>query len=447
MESQEPEKDPLEERLKQLKPEDFKKALQLFQERIHYEYAAYLNSCLRCGFCSDSCHYYLAEKDVKALPAYKLSLIAGVFKKYFSSMGKRIPRWIDAKDFNKKMVEEWIDSLFGRCTLCARCTLNCTMGINIPYLIRLARGILAEMGLVPPGLQSTVDTAIRSGNNMGIAKEDWIETVQWLEEELKTEVDDPKARLPVDKKSSRVFYTVNPREPMFFPLSILATGKIFYAAQESWTFSSENYDVTNYGLYIGDDEASGKMSERLLISLKKFDCELLALAECGHGFNSNRWEAPEWLQRRYGLEVKSILELIADYIRKSKIRLDPSRNQKIITLHDPCNLVRLGGIVEEQRFILKHAAAKFVEMRPNRENNFCCGGGGGQLAMSRFAERRLKAGKIKADQIKKTGAEVVAAPCHNCIDQLSELNRHYKLGVEVKTISEIVADALVIGKK
>ncbi len=86
-------------------------------------------------------------------------------------------------------------------------------------------------------------------------------------------------------------------------------------------------------------------------------------------------------------------------------------------------------------------------MRPNRENNFCCGGGGGQLAMSRFAERRLKAGKIKADQIKKTGAEVVAAPCHNCIDQLSELNRHYKLGVEVKTISEIVADALVIGKK
>lgn len=443
MNNQEPEKDPLEERLKNLKPEDFRKALRLFHERIHHEYAAYLNSCVRCGLCSDSCHYYLTDKDVKSLPAYKLSLITKIFKKYFSFSGKKIPRWIDAKDFNQTMVREWIDSLFGRCTLCARCTLNCTMGINIPYLIRLARGVLAEMGLVPPGLQSTVDTAIRSGNNMGIAKEDWIETVEWLEEELKAEMDDPKARLPIDKKGARVFYTVNPREPMFFPLSILAAGKIFYAAGESWTFSSENYDATNYGLYTGDDNISGTMSERLLKSLKELDCKILALPECGHGFNSNRWEAPEWLNRRYGLEVKSILELIADYIRKGKIKLDPSRNKETVTLHDPCNLVRLGGIVEEQRYILKQAAAKFVEMTPNREKNFCCGGGGGQLAMTRFAERRLKAGKIKADQIKKTAAKVVATPCHNCIDQLTELNKHYKLEVEIKTISEIVSNALL----
>ena len=443
MNNQEPEKDPLEEKLKNLKPEDFRKALKLFHKRIHHEYAAYLNSCVRCGLCSDSCHYYLTDKDVKSLPAYKLSLITKIFKKYFSFSGKKIPRWIDAKDFNQTMVREWIDSLFGRCTLCARCTLNCTMGINIPYLIRLARGVLAEMGLVPPGLQSTVDTAIRSGNNMGIAKEDWIETVEWLEEELKAEMDDPKARLPIDKKGARVLYTVNPREPMFFPLSILAAGKIFYAAGESWTFSSENYDATNYGLYTGDDNVSGTMSERLLKSLKELDCKILALPECGHGFNSNRWEAPEWLNRRYGLEVKSILELIADYIRKGNIKLDPSRNKETVTLHDPCNLVRLGGIVEEQRYILKQAAAKFIEMTPNREKNFCCGGGGGQLAMTRFAERRLKAGKIKADQIKKTAAKVVATPCHNCIDQLTELNKHYKLEVEIKTISEIVSNALL----
>jgi len=442
--NQEPEKDPLEERLKNLKHEDFNKALQLFQEKIHHEYAAYLNSCIRCGLCADSCHYYLTDKDMKSLPVYKLSLVSKVFKKYFSFIGKRAPRWIDAKDFNHSMVREWVDSLFGRCTLCARCTLNCTMGINIPYLIRVARGVLAAIDLVPPGLQSTIDTAVKTGNNMGIPKDDWIETVEWLEEELKAEVDDPHAHLPVDEKGAKLLYTVNPREPMFFPLSILATGKIFYAAGESWTFSSENYDVTNYGLYSGDDEASVAMSERLLISLKKLDCKTLVLAECGHGFNSNRWEAPEWLSQKYGLGVKSILQVVADYIQKARIRLDPYRNQKIITLHDPCNLVRLGGIVEEQRYILKHAAANFVEMTPNREKNFCCGGGGGQLAMTRFAERRLKVGKIKADQIRETGAKIVVAPCHNCIDQLMELNKHYKLGVEIKTVCEVAADALVI---
>ncbi len=84
------------------------------------------------------------------------------------------------------------------------------------------------------------------------------------------------------------------------------------------------------------------------------------------------------------------------------------------------------------------------EMVPNRQKNFCCGGGGGQLSMTRFSKRRLTSGRIKADQIRRTGAKVVVTPCHNCVDQLSELNREYKLGVEIKSIVEIVADALIL---
>lgn len=438
--------DPLEEKIKQLKPEDLKKALQVFREKLNHEYAAYLNSCVHCGLCADSCHYYLTHKDVQSLPAYKLSLANGIFKKYFSFIGKNIPGWVGGKEFNQAMVREWVDSLFGRCTLCGRCSLNCSLGLNIHYLIRTARSALAAIDIVPPGLQSTVDTALEKGNNMGIAKEDWIETVEWLEEELQEEARDKQAVLPMDKKGARLFYTVNPKEPMFFPLSILAVSKIFYAAGESWTFSSDNYDVTNYGYYSGDDEAAAIMSDRLVQSMKKLDCKTLVLAECGHGLNANRWEAPEWLSKKYDFEVKSILEIVADYIRQGRIKLDPSLNPDSVTLHDPCNLVRLGGIVEEQRFILKNAVAHFIEMFPNKEKNFCCGGGGGQLAMTRFSQRRLKAGQIKADQIRKTGAKIVATPCHNCIDQLTELNKHYKLGVKAKTICEIAADALIISR-
>lgn len=437
-------KDDFEERMAKLTPDDCKKALEIFKERCGSDYAAFLHSCVRCGLCADSCHYYLSNPEMESMPAYKLNLIAKVFKRYFTLTGKKMSRWLGAGELDRQLVAEWIDSLFGRCTLCGRCSLNCTMGINIPYIIRTARGALAEVGLVPPGLQSTVDTALKSGNNMGISKEDWLETVEWLEEELQQEVADPNARLPVDKKGTKYLYTINPREAMFFPLSISAVGKIFYAANESWTFSSDNFDVTNYGLYSGDDEAAGIMSGRLIDSLKKLECQSLILAECGHGFNSNRWEAPEWLNRKYDFEVKSIIQVIGDYIRKKRIRLDPSRNPKVVTLHDPCNLVRLGGLIEEQRFVLRQAVTHFVEMTPNREKNYCCGGGGGQLAMTRFAERRIASGKIKADQVIQTGAEVVVTPCHNCIDQFMELNKHYKLGVEIKTISEIVADALVI---
>lgn len=440
-------KDPLEAKIEQLKQEDLDKALNVFRHKINREYAAYLSSCVHCGLCAESCHYYLTHQDIKSLPAYKLSLVTRIFKKYFSFIGKVAPRWIGAEELDSVLIQEWIDTLFGRCTLCGRCSLNCSMGINIPYLIRAARGALAATGLVPPGLQSTIDTAVEKGNNMGIAKEDWLETVEWLEDELKQEVNNSEARLPLDEKGAKLFYTINPREAMFFPLSILAAGKIFYAAGESWTFSSNSYDVTNYGLYSGDDEAAGTMSDRLVQSMEKLACETLVLAECGHGFNSNRWEAPEWLSKKYGFEVESILQVVANYIREGRIQLDPSRNKEIITLHDPCNLVRLGGIIEEQRYILKHAVTDFVEMTPNREKNYCCGGGGGQLAMTRFAERRLKAGRLKAEQIQKTGAKIVVAPCHNCIDQIMELNKRYKLDIQVKTVSEIVADALVIDKK
>jgi Fe-S oxidoreductase len=438
---------PLDDKIQSLTQEDIESILKVFREKLDADAAANLNSCVHCGLCADSCHYYLTTGEPEAMPAAKLDLVNQVFKNYFSLIGKKLPQLAGARALSREMIREWVDSLFGRCTLCGRCSISCTMGINIFSLIRAARSALASAGLVPPGLQSTVDTAIRTGNNMGISQENWLDTVAWLEEELQKEVSDPLARLPIDRRGAKILYTINPREAMFFPLSISAAGKIFYAAGEDWTFSSVNFDVTNYGLYSGDDEAAGIMSNRLFQAAGELGCRELILAECGHGFNSNRWEAPEWLSRKAPVSVRSILQLVAEYIREGRIRLDPTKNPRPVTLHDPCNLVRLGGVVEEQREILKHSVQHFVEMHPNREKNYCCGGGGGQLAMTNFAKRRIEAGRIKADQIKATGARVVATPCHNCIDQLMELKKHYKLPIEIKTVCEIAADALISGPK
>ncbi len=440
-------KDPYIERIRNLKPEQLESVLGEFKRLLDHKTVANLQSCVSCGLCAETCHYYQTTRELEAIPAYKLKLVKSAFKKLTTVLGKLKKEPNDSEVLDSQTVEEWVDTLFGRCTLCGRCALNCTMGINITRLIRMARTTLAFIDLVPPELQSTVTTAVEKGNNMGIPQEEWLDTLQWLSEELQAETNDERAQLPVDKPGTKILYTVNPREPKFFPLSLLATAKIFYAAQESWTVASDYYDVTNYGLYSGNDQEAGLLSSRLRESMIKLRTEILVLGECGHGYNSNRWEAPEWLAAEDRFEVKSIIQVIADYIRQGRIKLDPPRNQKKVTLHDPCNLVRLGGIIEEQRFILKNAVTDYVEMQPNREKNYCCGGGGGQLSMTRYAKRRLEAGRIKADQIRKTGAQIVVAPCHNCIDQLSELNREYDLKVEIKTISEMVADAIVIEKR
>jgi len=444
MNAQPPARLPLPDRLRKLTAEDLRAAVRRMAATIDAPSAVHLESCVRCGLCAESCHYFLDDRDLKSIPAYKLNLIIRVLNRYFGRRGRVAPGWIGAKDFNRQEVQEWVDSLFGRCTLCGRCALNCTMGINIPGLIRKARGTLTSLGLVPDGLDSTVATARDTGNNMGISTEDWAETVAWLEEELRAELQDPRARLPLDLKGADILYIINPREAKFYPLTLMAVGKIFHAARVHWTLSSSCFDLTNYAYFTGDDNLAALLASRLQKAMEELEAKTLVLAECGHGFSSNRWEAPEWLSRKIGYEVKSVVTVVADLLRSGRIRLDPGRQTERVTLHDPCQLVRMGGVIEDQRFILRRAVQDFAEMTPNREKNYCCGGGGGQLSMTDFTSRRRSAGRVKADQIAKTKARVVAAPCHNCLDQLAELSKHYRLGVKVKSVIELAADALVL---
>ncbi len=420
------------------------KALNLFDSKLNGKFITHLNSCVHCGLCGESCHYYLATKDERFMPARKVDLVGSIYRRYHTFAGRFLPKLVGARDLNDETIEEMVDVLFGACTMCGRCSVHCSIGVDVPFLVRTARSMLVEMDLVPKGLQSTVDAAINTGNNMGIPRDEFVDTLEWLEEDLQMEVEDDNAEIPRDQKGKKIMYTLNPREPKFFPLSISAMAKIYYAAKESWTISTNTYDVTNYSYYSGDNEGARELTDRLCKEMKHLGTETLVLAECGHGSRAIRWEGPNWIEKKYPFTVITVIEVIADYIRSGRIKLDPSKNTQLITLHDPCNLVRAGGIVEEQRFILKNAVENFIEMTPNRENNYCCGGGGGQLAMSEYNERRVDSGRIKADQIRATGAKIVATPCHNCIDQLMGLNIDYKLGVEINTIGEIVANALVL---
>jgi Fe-S oxidoreductase len=292
-------------------------------------------------------------------------------------------------------------------------------------------------------LQRTVDNQIETGNQMAITREELISTAEWLSEDLQMEMGDQAAKVHVDEPGKRVLYLINPREVKFFPLSLLAAAGVFHAAGESWTMSSRFYDVTNYGFYSGDDTSAAELTRRVMEEAAALGVEEIILSECGHGFRSFRWEGANWMGKAYGLPMRSILELLEDYLSAGRIKVDPGKNADRVTLHDPCNLVRWGGVSEPQRRILSRVVSDFAEMQPNRADNFCCGGGGGMLSMSEYGERRVASGGVKADQIRATGAKIVATPCHNCADQLIELSKKYGLGVEIQAVVELVYNALV----
>lgn len=420
------------------------KGLEILRRFDEGRFLTSINSCVHCGLCAESCMYYLTMKDTAFIPAKKVALISSVYKHYYTFMGRTFPKLIHAKPLDEETTEELIDLFYGACTLCGRCNMHCAIGIDIAYLVSIGRAMLAEMGLTPTTLQSTVDAALMSGNNMSITNDDFVDTLEWLEEELRDEVNDPDASIPLNEKDRNILYTLNPREPKFFPLSISAMAKIFYAAKESWTISTNMYDVTNYAFFSGNLNDARIIAQRMLDEVKKLNSGELILAECGHGERAFRWEAPNYLQTGFDFPVRTSVELLAEYIASERIRVDKTLMKEKVTLHDPCNLVRSGGIIQEQRYILSKTVTDFVEMNPNGADNLCCGGGGGQLSMSEYNERRMKIGELKAEQIKKTGASVVVSPCHNCVDQLLQLNSHYKLKVKIKTLAELVADALVL---
>jgi Fe-S oxidoreductase len=424
--------------------ENINKALRILSELKDSKLVTHLNSCVHCGLCAESCLYYLATKDERFIPAHKVDLISSIYRRYCTFTGKYFPGLTGARKLDDEITDEMVDQLFGACTGCGRCTTHCSIGVDIAYIVKVGREMLSEMNLIPATLQSTVNAAINSGNNMSIPTEEFTDTLTWLEDELKDEVNDTRASIPLNVPDVNILYTLNPREPKFFPLSISAMAKIFYAAKESWTLSTTMYDVTNYAFFTSNNAEAKTITQRLYDEVIKLNANRCVLAECGHGSRAFRWEGPNYLQKTYPFDVITSVELLAEYISAGRIKLDKEKNNELMTLHDPCNLVRQGGIIDQQRYVLKNAACNFIEMTPHGTDNFCCGGGGGQLAMSEYNERRMKIAEIKAEQISKTGAKIVVTPCHNCVDQLMQIDNKFKLGVQVKTLAEIVADAVII---
>ena len=121
-----------------------------------------------------------------------------------------------------------------------------------------------------------------------------------------------------------------------------------------------------------------------------------------------------------------------------KLQLDPSRNNFPVTLHDPCNVVRLMGVVEPQREIIRAICPQFREMEPHGVDNYCCGGGSGFAIMSghNFQDWRFHVtGRKKLEQVLNAFADCMdasipkylCAPCSNCKGQFRDMLAYYDL--------------------
>jgi len=395
----------------------------------------WLEMCAHCGLCADSCFFYLAhDNDPTYMPSYKV----------VQTLGEMYRR---KGNVDRKFLEEAHDVVWGKCTMCRRCSMYCPFGIDMATMIAVARGVCNSQGVVPEGLQRAVNNYVESGNQMGMKLEDWVETLEWMATETAEEI--AGLEIPLDKEGANILYTVNAREPMYYPQDIAMAAKIFTLAGEDWTVSSDGWDDTNLAMFAGDAKVMAQVAKNTYDAAIRLKAKHIMITECGHAYRSLRYEAPYWLGYPDGqppVPVIHSVEVFARYLQEGRIRIDPAhRIKEPVTYQDPCSHSRNGNLAEYGRYLVRQLADDFREMTPNREHNHCCGGGGGFIPMGPpFKKRRIQSGKVKAEQIRATGAKLVITPCHNCFDQIRDLSKEYDLGVSVKSFKELITEMMII---
>jgi len=431
----EPEKaiidDNLENCLAGLTKDRIKKAIdQVLKKESGARLKAYVETCVHCGLCSEACHVYLS-KDKN--PIYSP---AGKVKRTIWEMIRK------NGDVSPEFIKEASIIASTECNACKRCAMYCPFGIDVAYLMLTVRRICHLCGMTPMYIQDTAHSHAVTMNQMWVKDDEWVDTLQWQEEEAQDEMSD--LRIPLDKEGSEIMYSVIGPEPKFQAHLIYNMSVIFNAVGADWTMpSTPGWDNSDMAMYTGDNEIMGRVKREHFETAARLKVKRIVMGECGHAFRSVYDMGNRWLNWKMPpIPIVHAIDYYYELLKTGKLKIK-EKYKKSVTLHDPCNVIRGGGLAEKSRYVTKALCENFIEMTPNREHNFCCNAGGGVINCGPpFKDKRVLSNRVKADQIKATGAEVLISPCHNCHSGLEDINHHYKCGVEIKFFSEIIYEIM-----
>ena len=394
---------------------------------------AYVDTCIHCGLCSEACHYYLShDNNPRFAPVGKI-------KQTLWEMLKKKGRV--SPDF----IRQAAIIASTECNLCKRCAQYCPFGIDIAYLILIVRRICHLLGVTPLYIQDTAHSHAVTMNQMWVKGDEWPDTLQWQEEEAQAEI--PTLRIPLEKEGADIMYSVIGPEPKFQAQLIYQAAVLMDVAGLNWTMpATMGWDNSDMAMYTGDNEIMGRVKRAHFETAARLKVKKIVMGECGHAFRSvydmgNRWLA--W--RMPPIPIVHAIEFYYDLLKEGKLKVTKKFEQPV-TLHDPCNVIRGGGLMEKSRYVVNAICEELIEMHPHGEHNYCCCAGGGVINCGPpYKPTRVKGNRIKAEQLfaaKSRGAKVLIAPCHNCHSGLEDINHHYGLGLDIKFICDILYDVI-----
>jgi Fe-S oxidoreductase len=307
----------------------------------------------------------------------------------------------------------------------------CPFGIDTQQFQAIAKAMLIAADMEPKVLSMLADVSVAKGENIEATKANFAEACRRLEAEVieKWQHEAGKETIPLDVEGADVLYVA-----LAGKHSIIPAAAIMNAAGENWSLSY--FEAVNFGAFVGNPVATKKIAQRIIDEANRLGVKEVAICECGTAYRVMRH-----MTGKHAFKVTTFLQIIERYLRDGRIKVNKSVNNGRVTYHDPCQIARNGGVYEAPRYILRQLTDDYVDTNPTKSANWCCGGGGGLVVVG-DKDFRMMSAKVKADQVRATGAKVLATGCENCHSQLSDVNEHYELGMSVEFVSSMVAKAL-----
>jgi Fe-S oxidoreductase len=411
------------------------RGLAALREEIDAPVAAFFSSCVHCGLCAQACPFYMETGDPKYTPILKLEPMRLVWEQEFTLWGKLKGLAGLSKKVTDEMLEEWEPLLYDSCTMCGRCSLVCPVGNDLQYMIRKTREGMVASGHAPEGLISAASRAIRTGSPMGLK---W----KTLEVQIKHVESSSGLTVPIDKEGADYMVLLSSMEIINFPEYLEAITKIFAHAGITWTLSTDCFEATNAGVQIGSRDIAAELVQRVVDAAVKLRVKNVISPECGHAYMAIRWEGPNLIGKPYPFKVFHIIEVLDELRAKGKLKTEGKETDRL-SMHDPCNLARKSGVIQEQRNLMDLVAENFVDLKEHGKYQWCCGAGGGVSSNERAEQLRMAAFKRKKAQIEEVEPERMVTMCATCRTQLEEGLEEFNMDIPVVGLTEMIADHLV----
>jgi Fe-S oxidoreductase len=399
-----------------------------------------MEHCAKCQTCSDACHIYESSGNNEIYrPTFRAEILRRLYFKHVKG-GGLVSAWQHGDiELNWPLVARLIELSY-RCNLCRRCAQACPIGADNALVARELRKIFSmEMGIAPKELHDNGSMLqLKTGSSTGMNSVVVKDNIEFVDEDM-SEKTGMKVETPWDVEGADVLLLHNAGEIMAWPENPGAFAVILNAAGIKWTLSSDlaGYDGINYGLFY-DDAQYARVALIHAQAAKKLKVKKIVIGECGHAHKAMQVIADRLVPKEMATPAESSMTFLRDIVMSGRLKLDPTRNDFPVTLHDPCNLVRLMGVVEPQREIIRKICPQFREMTPHGVDNYCCGGGSGFAIIggNNFPDWRFHvSGRKKLQQVLNAFADCMGpetpkylcAPCSNCKGQLRDLLAYYNI--------------------